>query len=176
MSLLQRVATHLAAQEVPFAAIGAAAMAVYGVTRSTMDVDLLVTEPRCLGESTWRGFGTSGGEEVEIRRGDADDPLAGVVRIAARGERNVDVVVGKHRWQRDAIARAQVRSVAGCDLPVVAAADLVLLKLFAAGPQDAWDLEQLLAGADASVAEEVERHLGGLPQESRDLWRRLSAR
>lgn len=32
MRLLQRVASHLAVQDIPFAAIGAAAMAVYGVT------------------------------------------------------------------------------------------------------------------------------------------------
>jgi hypothetical protein len=99
-----------------------------------------------------------------------------VVSFFSHGERNVDLVVGKHRWQQDALHRARPAPVGGLDLPVVALSDLVLLKLFAAGPQDAWDLEQLLSGAEASVAEEVERRIDGLPRESRELWRRLSSR
>jgi predicted nucleotidyltransferase len=176
LSLLQRVAARLAEEEIAFAVIGAAAMAVHGVARSTMDLDLLVTEARVLDNALWRSFGGEGGDEVEIRRGDADDPLAGVVRFASPGERSVDLVVGKRRWQQEVVKRAQERSVAGLDLPVVVLSDLVLLKLFAGGPQDAWDLEQLLATAAPFVAEEVDHRIEILPRESRDLWRRLAPR
>jgi hypothetical protein len=57
---------------------------------------------------------------------------------------------------------------------VVTPADLVLLKLHAGGPQDAWDVTQLLAavGADA-VVPRVEAQLSRLPVEARALWDRV---
>ncbi len=56
------------------------------------------------------------------------------------------------------------------------APDLVLLKLFAGGPQDAWDVEQLLAVCDrTAVAAAVEAVLPRLPPEAQALWRRLAA-
>jgi hypothetical protein len=64
--------------------------------------------------------------------------------------------------------------IAGSVLPVVRAADLILLKLFAGGPQDAWDIEQLLAGADREeLIAEVDREIAPLPKEAGDLWRKI---
>lgn len=55
-------------------------------------------------------------------------------------------------------------------------ADLVLLKLYAGGPQDAWDIVQLRAGDDAgTVAREVEQRRPSLPLECRALWARIRA-
>lgn len=56
-----------------------------------------------------------------------------------------------------------------------APADLVLLKLYAGGPQDAWDIAQLLDAAPA-IEPLVEASLGGLPAECAALWRRIRAR
>jgi hypothetical protein len=49
------------------------------------------------------------GIEVEIRRGDADDPLAGVVRLASPGNRPADLVVGRSAWQARTLERASRR-------------------------------------------------------------------
>jgi hypothetical protein len=38
---------------VPFAVVGAAALAVHGVSRATRDVDVLVIDPTCLSAATW---------------------------------------------------------------------------------------------------------------------------
>ena len=51
-------------------------------------------------------------------------------------------------------------------------ADLMLLKLFAGGPQDAWDIDQLLDVVPAAVPE-VEASLAALPADCRSLWRRI---
>ncbi len=60
------------------------------------------------------------------------------------------------------------------DLLVVRAADLILLKLFAGGAQDAWDIQQLLEGEDrAELIEEVEKLLPELPAQAAKLWRRI---
>ena len=90
----------------PFAVVGAAAMAVHGVSRSTRDLDLLALAPECLDAATWEPLRASA-IAARIRRGDADDPLAGVVRFTASGEHPLDLVVGKSRWQETVLARSR---------------------------------------------------------------------
>jgi hypothetical protein len=59
-------------------------------------------------------------------------------------------------------------------LPVISPADLILLKLYAGGSQDGWDIEQLLAGdSRLALVEEVEARLDRLPAECRRLWARI---
>jgi hypothetical protein len=174
MSLLAAVLARLRERDMPHALIGASAMAHHGVSRATLDVDLLTVGRECLQPSTWRNLGLAG-VEIDPRRGDADDPLAGVVRFRASGERPVDLIVAKRAWQRRAIERAAPTSFEGEQVPVVQAADLVLLKLYAGGPQDAWDVHQLLDAAEDPnrLRLAIEAGLDDLPRESRDLWVRI---
>lgn len=176
MNLLAAVHGALERHGIAHAVIGAAAMAVHGVVRSTVDLDLLTVDPGCLEPDLWQELSLQG-TRVDIRRGDADDPLVGVVRLKTEGARDVDLVVGRGAWQRDILLRAQRALVSGVELPVATAADLVLLKLYAAGPQDCWDVEQLLAaGERATLVGAVERSLPGLPEQCRQLWRGIRGR
>lgn len=171
MTLLERVSGDLAARQVPHALIGAAAMAVHGVSRSTVDEDLLVTDRRVLEPAFWSFLleGTS----ADVRPGSADDPLAGVVRVTAGTERHVDLVVGRAAWQTAIIERAAARTRGG-QLPVAEAADLVLLKLYAGGSQDRWDIEQLI-GVNAAAARVVDARATELPRECQRLWAELQS-
>src|SRR5262245_19328566 len=81
---------HLQNRGVRFCLIGASALASHGWARYTADVDLLTMDDAVLSPRFWSGFG-----EPEIRRGDQDDPLAGLVRFA--GEFAHDVIVGRGR-------------------------------------------------------------------------------
>ena len=157
---------------IPSALIGAAALAVHGVSRSTFDQDLLVMDERVLDTQTWDTL--HGGASVDIRRGDADDPLAGVVRLSAANERDVDVVVGRYGWQAEILADAEPLTIDTIELHVVTGAGLVLLKLYAGGTQDLWDIEQLRAAAGSALDRAVEARLDPLPQRCRDAWRRLT--
>jgi hypothetical protein len=160
---------------VPHALIGAAALAAHGVSRATADEDLLALGESPLTFDFWAPL-RDAGVEVEVRRGDPDDPLAGVVRFRAPAERSVDLVLGKFAWQRRIVERARRLSRGGVEIPVVGPADLILLKLFAGGPQDAWDIHLLLAGEDGEiVAAEVERHLPELPANCDRFWRKISS-
>ena len=165
-----RTAAALTAGEVRFALIGAAAMAARGVSRSTVDQDLLVTDVRVLRADFW----TSVGAVIDTRPGDASDPLAGVVRLTADGERPVDVVIGRGAWMEEILARTSTVAVPGGVLPVADAADLILLKLYAGGSQDLWDIEQLLAAAQpaTTLAEVVDARLAAAPAALRVLWER----
>jgi hypothetical protein len=163
----------LRSQQVAFAVVGAAAMAVHGVSRSTRDLDLLVMSVACLATSTWEPLRRAG-LTIDIRRGDADDPLTGAVRIATSEASPIDVIVGRAGWQGDAIARATERTIDGVAVPVVTAVDLILLKLYAGGAQDAWDVEQLLATGDRDrLVAAVAAALPALPEDSRRLWARI---
>jgi hypothetical protein len=173
MTLSGQVLAALRAADISYALIGAGALTVHGVTRATIDVDFLVLDFSCLGREFWTDL-ESHGVSVDVRKGDLTDPLAGVVRFEAHGERDVDVVVGKFRWQRGILERAILRTTPDGDLPVVRATDLILLKLFAGGPQDAWDIQQLLEGEDrGELIAEVEKLLPELSADAAKLWRRI---
>lgn len=153
--------------------IGAGAMAVYGVSRSTRDLDILTISMDILQPDTWQPLQRAG-VAVRIERGDAHDPLAGVVRLSAPPAHPIDVIVGKSPWQRGILGRSRVTAIEDVDVPVAPPAGLILLKLYAGGPQDAWDIAQLLAGPErAAVAAEVEATLEALPAECRRLWERI---
>ena len=147
---------------------------MHGVSRGTRDLDLFTLARQCLDSVTWAPL-EAAGATVRIRRGDDDDPLAGVVRFTMPGEGPVDLVIGKSPWQALIADRARPAVVAGVRLPVARASDIVLLKLYGGGPQDAWDIEELLnAGNRAALIEEVEAAVAALPAESRKLWSRIT--
>lgn len=152
------------------ALIGAMALAVHGIGRATQDVDLLVLDRGVLSREVWRPF-SGAGAAVEIRRGDADDPLAGVVHLSRPGDAAVDVMVGREDWQAEALDRRIEVLLEGQRLHVVRAPDLVVLKLDAGGPQDLLDIRLLLQGdRGAALRAEVKALLRGLPQSLRAAW------
>jgi hypothetical protein len=140
------------------------------VSRSTLDQDLLVYDRRVLASEFWLPIAEVA--SLDIRTGDSEDPLAGVVRLSREAERVVDVVVGRHKWQEEILARAVTMGEG--HPPVVQSADLILLKLYAGGSQDKWDIEQLLAVASSpDVLASVDTRVASLPARSRDLWASL---
>jgi hypothetical protein len=170
MSLLDEISSILDAAQIRHALIGALALSAYGVNRASVDLDLFAADAACLRSELWSGL-QSRGVSVDIRKGDVTDPLAGVVRIQAPGETPIDVVVGTFSWQTRLLERAE--SIGGGTL-VVRAADLVLLKLYAGGLQDSWDVQQLLARPfRGDLIREVESRLSELPRRCQELWKKI---
>jgi predicted nucleotidyltransferase len=174
MSLLQDVVKILEARGIPHALIGAAAMAVHGVSRATADVDLLTVDTAVLRRDLWKEV-LQGGASLTLLKGDDEDPLAGNVRLSRAGERTVDVVVGRHAWQQEIIDSATKVMMGGFEIGVVTPAGLVLLKLDAGGPKDAWDVRSILdsAGDAVTLKAEVAGMIRRLSPEARRLWKRL---
>lgn len=164
--LIRAIAERLRAAEVPFAVIGAGAMSARGLPRQTLYLDLLVTDRSLLHGGFWEGLPV----KPEIRVGDSEDPLAGVVRFASP---QVDVIVGRYRWQAEALARSEELRLGGLSLPVVTLGDLILLKLHAGGYRDATDIHLLLTAAGRSEVEHVERSLSQLSADARRLWKEI---
>ena len=55
---------------------------------------------------------------MSIRRGDAEDPLAGAVRLTGRGHAMLDIIVGRSAWQARVLERAAPREIEGVSVPV----------------------------------------------------------
>jgi hypothetical protein len=169
MSLLEEISSILEAAGIRHALIGAVALSAYGVNRASVDLDLFAADAACLRPELWADL-RSRGVSVAIRKGDASDPLAGVVRFQAPGENPIDVVVGKFSWQTKLLERAE--PIGGT--LIVRAADLVLLKLYAGGLQDSWDVQQLLARPSRDdLIREVESRLSELPRRCQELWKKI---
>src|SRR5688572_839643 len=95
-TLLSDVAQHLERHEVLAALIGAEALAFHGIVRATVDIDLLTVSKAVLSTDFWKPLEQQA--TVDVRRGDFQDPLAGVVRLRSRDDESLDVVVAKYKF------------------------------------------------------------------------------
>lgn len=170
MLIHQGLVDHLDREGIAFCLIGGLALAAWGVGRFTADVDLLSVDPRVLDHTCWVRGGFPG---ATIRIGDHEDPLGGVVRLDCDPPH--DVILGKGHAARTALER-RVEG-AGLPCPVADPLGLILLKLEAGAPQDAYDVLSLLAAGRAlgilALETEVEGHLPLLSPEARQVWSRL---
>jgi predicted nucleotidyltransferase len=156
------VRAHLDGAGIQFALIGGVAVAARGASRSTLDIDVLTTDGAVLKEEFWQPVRDQG-LRVDVRKGDWDDPLAGVVRIDAA--ESIDVVVGKYKWERAVIERAETMTVRGMELKVPRVADLILLKLAAGGLRDTMDAGNLLKVGDSkAIAGQLNEVIPTLPE------------
>ena len=173
MNAAAKVIHYLERHGVAAALIGGVALGAHGLARATLDTDILVADEGVLDPRFWSTFTDLG--VAEIRRGDADDPLLGIVRFAATDE-PVDVIVGRGAWIVPVLQRQFRIEAGGYSLPVVDRADLVLLKLFAAGPQDLLDVRLLLEADEGDLHRTVEQRLPAAPAAALAAWRKVVAR
>ena len=149
-------------------------MALHGVSRATADVDLFTVDEKTLDTELWTDIEQKGAT-LRVLKGDFEDPLAGGVRLSRTGDRTVDVVVGRYAWQADIIESAERMTLGEVAVKVARPAGLVLLKLYAGGPKDAWDIQSLLESHENSndIKAEVDGSVARLPSECHELWNRL---
>jgi hypothetical protein len=133
-----------------YALIGGFAVAAWGVPRATHDLDfalaLGVADPLAMS----RHLG------AEYQAGDADDPLCGVFQLTVTIEDvaiPVQLIVLPSVWNTIIFRGITTLSVFGCAVPVVSWQSLILLKLYAGGPQDLLDARQVLAVCQPGLAD-----------------------
>lgn len=142
--------------------IGATALAAHGYSRFTADVDILVGDRVVLAETFWEGL-----PPPEIRVGDIDDPVPGVVRWEQ--EIDLDLVLLEGRIPRFALETATVSEGLSCPLATPLA--LVLLKLEAGGT---YDRDDVLRFIDTQKRRNGALWLADLPEKA--TWMRRSGR
>lgn len=161
----------LEALNVSYALIGGQAVAARGHIRSTLDFDFLTTDKRVFDAASWASLQ---GADVDIRKGEFDDQLKGVVRIRLSDGVGTDVVVGKWKWEQAVIDRAERMDVGKMNVPVPRVSDLILLKLAAGGGLDLQDIGNLLEiYGQVPLVAEVEEHIDEVRPDVRATWAKL---
>src|SRR5258708_15805173 len=173
--ILEAVAGSLKALGAPYALVAGRAVAMGGRPRLTIDFDFLTADRRVFQPETWKAL-EDAGASVDIRKGDYDDPLAGVIHIKFDEERDADVVVAKWKWELGVIERSERMSLDGIEVPVPRTSDLILLKLAAGGYLDLQDVYNLLKGSDREqIIHEVEDRISALDADAKEEWQRILA-
>lgn len=133
-----------------YALIGGFAVAAWGVPRATQDIDFAVAtgpkDPYALATFI-EGQYTSGG---------LDDPLRGVIRAAvtvASGSIPLQLVFLPSAFTDAVFQRVELLPIMNRSVPVVKWDMLVMLKLYAGGPQDILDARQILRIRQPSMDE-----------------------
>ncbi len=134
----------LDAERVPYALIGGLAVSLRGQPRMTADVDLVIQAdvPRSLALA--RGL-----EGTNFRP--LFDDVAEVVQkafILPLRHRvtnvKVDLALGLSGFERQTMARAERLQLAGAEIAVATAEDLLIMKVLAGRPQDDQDIQGLM--------------------------------
>lgn len=123
-----------------YALIGGLATGAWGSPRATQDIDFAVATT---GDNTHLAQAL----DAQFTSGGPDDPLPGVFALSIRlGEETVPVqlVILPPRWTELVMNHVQPATVFDCRVPVVSWQILVLLKLYAGGPQDLADAKSIL--------------------------------
>jgi len=138
--LLLDVIEFLNKRGVAYAIIGAFAASFYGVIRASLDADAVIsilspedTADLCL---KLRFLGLN----VVHRKGDRDDPIAGVINIEDRFLNRVDLLMGIRGMKHETFLRCQQAQFLGISIKLVSIEDFIALKIFAGSPKDIGDV------------------------------------
>lgn len=139
--------------------IGAAALAVHGYARQSVDIDLATYENPFQNFKNLVSQLSAAGYQVEAITPDADDPLGGVINVTGHDFDPVQIInfMNPLRPQRVHKMVGEALAELGDDaneLQVASAELLILLKLYAGDPQSLVDIHRLL---EANAAINTER-------------------
>lgn len=144
--LLLDVVERLASEHIGYAVIGAMAASVHGLVRASIDADVVLSVPASELGRLERLFAAAG-FHTELRRGEAEDPIAAMLALGDQHGNRVDLLAGLRGLEADAFARAIAVPFQGELLQFIGREDFIAMKLFAGGPQDLADARHALAGA-----------------------------
>jgi hypothetical protein len=156
-----------------YALIGGFAVSAWGIPRATQDVDFVLA----LGSAKAASLATY--LHAEFHPGESDDPLRGVFRTSVTVDDlsvPIQLVLLPPVWNTVVFAQVESLPVFDCTVRMVSWQALVLLKLYAGGPQDLLDAQQILAVRQPTQAE---RHALAALADKVGLsaaWRALNAR
>lgn len=150
---VRRALGALAKAEVPFAVVGATALAVRGFPRMTRDLDVVVLRED--GFAALDALLGAGFESVApVRRSEDPEPMY----VLRRGRNDVDLLVAAGEPESTIVAEAPRAKVFGTKAPVATLEHLVLMYLYSNQPRHAGDLARIVTESDVVLAD-VERYL-----------------
>jgi hypothetical protein len=154
-----------------YALIGGFAVSAWGVPRATRDLDFVLALGSCEPVTVARRL------ETDFSPGDHTDPLRGVFRTIVRVKDHsipVQLILLPLAWSSIVFREVVSLPIFDTAVPVVSWQSLILMKLYAGGPQDLLDARQVL-----TVRRPTQQELDGLSALAESLgvfeaWRTLA--
>lgn len=156
--LLLDVVDVLAARSIDYAVIGALAASLHGVGRASLDADLVVSASVMEGTRIDEALKRAG-LTTELRRGDLEDAIPGLVRVSDSFGNQVDVLLGIRGLDPKAFSRTVEIPLEGTRLRFIGREDFIAMKVAAGGPIDLVDAENAIAADPKSLDAELVRNL-----------------
>ncbi len=156
--LLVDVADILQRRKIDYAVIGALAASIHGVIRASMDADVLLAAGQQQA-SDLQGDLREAGLRTDLVRGDADDPIPGMLKVSDEHENRVDLLLGLRGLDPQAFARGLDVPFQGSTLRFIGLEDFIAMKAFAGGPLDLLDAQRAIDGAGNSLDVDLLRRL-----------------
>lgn len=139
--LLLKVIKYLNKLRIPYAVVGAFAASFYGVVRASLDADAVISvsgyEEKL---DQLSAFLKKDGFKIKIRRGDAHDPVLGVINIEDKFQNRVDLLTGIRGMKGDVFDKTKTATFMGTSIKIIGAEDFIAMKLFAGAPKDIQDV------------------------------------
>jgi predicted nucleotidyltransferase len=160
--MLLDVVEVLAREGIDYAVVGALAAAVYGAIRASADADALVSLTAARLSNLSQALKKKG-FAVEMRRGDAEDPIPAMLVISDKQGNRVDLLGGLRGLDPQTLSRTLEVPFSGTTLRVVCREDFIAMKCFAGRPQDLEDARIALRTAeqiDLDLLRKVARRFG----------------
>jgi hypothetical protein len=158
---IRRALRALLKSEVPFAVIGATALAVRGLPRMTEDLDVVVvTEDAFDALDALENAGFSPAEPI-ARDG---DPEAMYTLRGKDGQGEVDLLVSAGEPESTIVAEAPKAQVFGVDAPVATLEHLLLMYFYSNQPKHLGDFARIVVETQADLSF-VERYLADVHPE-----------
>jgi hypothetical protein len=156
------LAEVLDSEGVPYAFIGGVAMGVWGVPRTTFDLDVAVPDSEADLSRVLAAMSTQGWVVDPIIERGFRDRLAGMDKIQVQLPvqstlLTADIFLGTTRFLRSVIDRRLPIDLGHGPISVCTPADLILLKLIAGRRKDQLDVENILAVQGIPEREYLER-------------------
>jgi hypothetical protein len=148
--LLLDVVEFLKRQKIDYLVIGAFALSAHAVVRASSDVDVLL----CLSHARLAKLSTlfeDAGFTTTLRRGDAEDPILGMLVLSDAYGNRVDLLGGLRGLDPKVFSRAIEVPFLNEKLRIVGREDFIAMKCFAGGPQDMADARSAYQGAQGPV-------------------------
>lgn len=132
---------------------GAQAVAVRGAPRATQDVDVTVLGGRDQVHTVVQALLERGFAHRFPEQADQLMRLGAVIPLQHRNGMELDLVLGGSGLETLAEQRATTAALAGVEVPVASATDLVVMKVLAARGKDLDDVAALIAGGEVDLHE-----------------------
>lgn len=156
---VRRALRALSAAEVPYAVIGATALAVRGLPRMTRDLDVVVVIEDAF--DALDALESAGFRSVTpVRRSEEPEPMY----VLERSGGEVDVLVAAAEPESTVVAEAKEAEVFGVRAPVASLEHLLLMYLYSNQPKHLGDFARIVVESPVDLIE-VERYLADVHPE-----------